>query len=96
VEVFGTSIVPGQLIHADKHGFLAIPPGEEKGLLEAARFMDENECNTFIPAARSAAGKPSEQVLAELNDATQKFKEAIAAFHARRGTDVSNKGISVF
>src|SRR4249920_3394309 len=26
VEVFGQRIEPGQLIHADKHGFLAIPP----------------------------------------------------------------------
>jgi regulator of RNase E activity RraA len=30
VEVFGRVIQPGQLIHADKHGFLAVPPGEEK------------------------------------------------------------------
>ncbi len=27
VEVFGRQIQPGQLIHADKHGFLAIPFG---------------------------------------------------------------------
>jgi hypothetical protein len=31
------------LIHADKHGFLAIPPGDEPGLLEATRFMDATE-----------------------------------------------------
>ncbi|MBI3119256.1 MAG: RraA family protein, partial [Candidatus Hydrogenedentes bacterium] len=43
VEVFGRGIRPGQLIHADKHGFLAIPEGEEKNLLDAARFMDPNE-----------------------------------------------------
>src|SRR5262245_11138619 len=58
VEVFGRKIQPGQLIHADKHGFLAIPFGEEKRLLEAARFMDSNECQTLIPAARGGAGKP--------------------------------------
>src|SRR5688572_16372354 len=43
VEVFGRRIEPGQLIHADKHGFLAIPPGDEPQLLDAARFMDSNE-----------------------------------------------------
>lgn len=30
VEVFGRKVQPGQLIHADKHGFIAIPPGEER------------------------------------------------------------------
>jgi 4-hydroxy-4-methyl-2-oxoglutarate aldolase len=56
VEVFGRKIQPGQLIHADKHGFLAVPVGEEAGLLDAARFMDSNECETLIPAARSSTG----------------------------------------
>ena len=55
VEVFGQRIEPGQLIHADKHGFLAVPKEDEAKLLEAARFMDANECNTVIPAARGAA-----------------------------------------
>jgi hypothetical protein len=55
VEVFGRRIVPGQLIHADKHGFLAIPPGDEPGLLEATRFMDAKECQTVIVAARDTA-----------------------------------------
>jgi len=52
VEVFGRKIQPGQLIHADKHGFLAIPKEDEAGLLEAAKFMDTNECNTTIAAAQ--------------------------------------------
>ncbi|HKN53326.1 MAG TPA: RraA family protein, partial [Amycolatopsis sp.] len=43
VEVFGRRIDPGQLIHADKHGFLAIPKEDEAHLLDAARFMDNNE-----------------------------------------------------
>ena len=53
VEVFGTRIVPGQLLHADKHGFMAIPPGDEPSLLDAARFMDTNECDTGIATARA-------------------------------------------
>ena len=44
------ALQPGQLIHADKHGFLVVPEEDEAGLLEAARFMDANECNTVIAA----------------------------------------------
>jgi regulator of RNase E activity RraA len=56
VTVFGREIRPGQLIHADKHGFLAVPPEDEGRLLEAAAFMDSNECHTVIAAARGAQG----------------------------------------
>jgi len=76
VEVFGRKVLPGQLIHADKHGFLVIPPEDEQRLLEAARFMDSNECNTVIAAARSAAGKTMEQVLTELDRAAAEFRRA--------------------
>ena len=76
VEVFGQRIEPGQLIHADKHGFLAVPRADEARLLEAARFMDANECQTVIPAARGAAGKPFEQVLAEMDAAGAAFRDA--------------------
>lgn len=75
VEVFGTRIKPGQLIHADKHGFIAIPPDEEDGLLEAARFMDTNECQTVIDAARSTAGLPMPEVLKAIDDASLRFRE---------------------
>lgn len=57
VEVFGRKINPGQLVHADKHGFLAIPDEDVKNLLEASRFMDSNECNTVIAAAEVLLGK---------------------------------------
>jgi len=40
VKIFGRWIQPGQLIHADKHGFLAIPEADEQRLLEVVRFMD--------------------------------------------------------
>ena len=63
VEVFGQRIKPGQLIHADKHGFLAIPDEDVPSLLEAARFMDANECDTVIAAARGCAGLPMEETL---------------------------------
>ena len=76
VEVFGRTVRPGQLIHADKHGFLAIPPADEAGLLDAARFMDSNECRTIIAAARAAAGKPAAQVLRDLDEAAKAFGAA--------------------
>jgi 4-hydroxy-4-methyl-2-oxoglutarate aldolase len=77
VEVFGRKIQPGQLIHADKHGFIVIPDEDQENLLDAAIFMDNNECNTIIAAARSAAGKSSEQILKELNDASVEFGKAV-------------------
>lgn len=83
VEVFGQRVEPGQLIHADKHGFLAIPHGEEERLLDAATFMDQNECNTTIAAARGAAGKPMEEILRGLEEATAAFRQATRARFVR-------------
>ena len=77
VEVFGTKVKSGDLIHADKHGFLIIPEEDQPRILEASIFMDNNECNTIIAAARSAAGKSSEQILKELDDASAKFGKTV-------------------
>jgi regulator of RNase E activity RraA len=85
VEVFGRKVQPGQLIHADKHGFLAVPPEDEARLLEAARFMDGNECQTLIAAARGAAGKSMEQILADLDAAAGRFAENVVGKFGRKG-----------
>ena len=85
VEVFGRKIHPDQLIHADQHGFLAIPKGEEIHLLEAAQFMDRNECQTVIPAARSSTGMTKEQLLAQLNKAGKQFGENTREKFPREG-----------
>jgi len=85
VEVFGRKVRPGQLIHADKHGFLAVPEGEEARLLEAARFMDGNECRTLIAAARGGAGKPLRRICAELDEAARRFGATARAKFSRRG-----------
>ena len=77
VEVFGRRIEPGRLIHADKHGFLAVPEEDEDRLLEAARFMDSNECRTVIPASRSSAGESKETILENLADAGSRFAENV-------------------
>ena len=76
VEVFGQRIQSGQLIHADKHGFLAVPPEDEERLLDASVFMDQNECNTVIAAARSTAGKSIDEILDGLNAAGAEFGKA--------------------
>lgn len=77
VEVFGTKIIPGQLIHADKHGFMAIPPEDEKKILDAAIFMDTNECKTVIRAARETTGKSKEEILIHLDLAGEEFRNNV-------------------
>ena len=85
VEIFGRKVQPGQLIHADKHGFLVIPAEDIENLLDAAIFMDNNECNTIISAARSASGKSTEQILKELNDASKQFGDAVKGKFGSKG-----------
>src|SRR6056297_4215348 len=85
VTVFGQRIQPGQLIHADKHGFLAIPPGEEDGLLAAAQFMDANECNTVIAAARQGGYEDKEDLLGALDTASQAFGAAAQSRFGKGG-----------
>jgi 4-hydroxy-4-methyl-2-oxoglutarate aldolase len=85
VEVFGRAVEPGRLIHADRHGFLVVPPEDEPRLLEAARFMDANECNTMIAAGRAAEGKPIAQVLAEFDEAARRFDAEAKARHGKKG-----------
>jgi 4-hydroxy-4-methyl-2-oxoglutarate aldolase len=85
VEVFGRKIQPGQLIHADQHGFLAVPLGEEVGLLDAARFMDANECRTLLAAARNGSAKTPVELCEALNQAGQAFSLAAAKQFGRSG-----------
>jgi regulator of RNase E activity RraA len=79
VEVFGCTVRPGQLIHADKHGFMVISHEDERRLLDAARFMDDNECDTLIPAARSSSSKPVQEILRDIDAAGKQF-----GIHAKR------------
>jgi len=84
VEIFGCRIHPGQLIHADKHGFLVISEDEEKQLLEAVRFMDSNECRTVIRAARSTQGKTMDEILRSIDQAAEQFgQNAKEKFHRK-------------
>jgi len=85
VEVFGTTVRPGQLIHADKHGFILIPKDAEDRLLEAARFMDDNECDTVVLAGRSGAGKTLPEILAGLRAAGAAFGAASKKKYGQKG-----------
>jgi 4-hydroxy-4-methyl-2-oxoglutarate aldolase len=85
VEVFGRRVKPGQLIHADKHGFLVVREEEEPGLLEASRYLDSQECLTMIAAARDSVGMTSEQVLKRLDAAAAAYKGAVELRYPRKG-----------
>jgi 4-hydroxy-4-methyl-2-oxoglutarate aldolase len=73
IEVFGTRVKPGQLIHADKHGFIIIPADAQRRVLEAARFMDDNECETVIVAGTDSFGRTGPELLKSMTAAGRKF-----------------------
>jgi regulator of RNase E activity RraA len=85
VEVFGRNVKPGQLIHADKHGFLVIPNEDHEDLLDAARFMDSNECKTMIDVARTSHGKNMNTILEEFNKAAKEFSVAASNKFGKKG-----------
>jgi regulator of RNase E activity RraA len=85
VDVFGLKISPGQLIHADKHGFLAIPLEDEEKLLDAALFMDANENSHVIKAARETSGKNIDEILDDLDEASDAFSQATRQKFGKKG-----------
>jgi regulator of RNase E activity RraA len=85
VEVFGCKVTPGQLIHADKHGFLAIPPEDENQLLEAALFMDSNECRSVIEAARNTTGLSLDEILVKFDQADREYADAVQLKFGKQG-----------
>jgi 4-hydroxy-4-methyl-2-oxoglutarate aldolase len=79
VEVFGRSIEPGQLVHADKHGFLAVRPEDEAGLLEASRYLDSQECRTMIAAGRDAGAEDPGKAMECFENAVAEYRRAVSA-----------------
>lgn len=53
-----------------------IPQEDESGLLDAAHFMDSNECKTVIPAARNISGLEIPAILEQINQAGAMFGKA--------------------
>lgn len=85
VEVFGRKVSPGDLIHADKHGFIVIAPEEQAALLAAVRFMDTSECLTLLPAARDSAGRSTGELLTDIDQAAVQFALSVRAKFNRQG-----------
>ena len=86
VEVFGTKVKSGDLIHADKHGFLIIPEEDQQGILKASLFMDNNECDTVIKAALAYDYTDEHLNIAEsMNDAAKTFNKAAVTALGKEG-----------
>jgi 4-hydroxy-4-methyl-2-oxoglutarate aldolase len=85
VEVHGCPVRPGQLIHADQHGFIAIPEEDEGAVLDASLFMDRNECETVIDTAQLSQGQTFEGVRSAMLEAEQRFRSAARERFAREG-----------
>jgi regulator of RNase E activity RraA len=85
VEVFGCTIKSGQLVHADKHGFLAIPDEDQKAVFEATLFMDGNECDTVIESSQILRGENTAQIRARQLEAEKRFGLAARQRFDRKG-----------
>ncbi|MEO8409788.1 MAG: NAD(P)-dependent oxidoreductase [Propionivibrio sp.] len=95
VEVFGTSVRPGQLIHADQHGFLAIPAADEAGLLAATDFMDDSECQHMLAAAGEAAGRNTPEHLQAIAESVKTCGASVVLDgHTLNPGDLSWEGIA--
>jgi hypothetical protein len=64
---------------------MAVTKEEERHLLEASVFMDQNECQTVIPAAREIQGKTDQEILDQLTRGGKAFGEAAKEKFSRRG-----------
>jgi len=86
IEVFGRTVKPGELIHADKHGFIILPREDQNQLLQAVQFMDSNECRTMIAAASNTSDLSTEQRLKAIDKACDKFKTNTKERFDKKGT----------
>jgi len=84
VTVFGTEVRPGDLIHADQHGFMVIPEEDREGLAEAAAVLDAAERATLIGVVAAHRGTP-EEALPKLREAQERFGERVMARYGGRG-----------
>ena len=86
VDVFGTTVKSGDLIHADKHGFLIIPEEDQEHILKATIFMDNNECETVIGASMAYdTAEDQLKLVSKMNEAAKKFAKAAEKEYGRKG-----------
>ena len=68
--------ISGQLIHADKHGFIVVPEEDEEKLLEATEFMDLMERKYVITPGREGVGSHPAQISKRMGEVfTEREKE---------------------
>ncbi len=84
IEVFKTPVSSGQLIHADQHGFLAIPTEDEDNLLEAVEFLDALERSTVIPAAVESRGNSYQNIVEKIASADLEFQRQYSKHFASK------------
>lgn len=76
VEVFGVTVRPGQLLHADRHGFLAVQEEDEPRLLEAVDFMAALQQRHALRACAEGFGsRPAAALAADLECAARELEE---------------------
>ena len=77
----------GQLIHADKHGFLVVPEEDEERLLEATEFMDLMERKYVITPGREGVGSHPSQIAKRMGEVftemSKEKKEKFGTFRQR-------------
>jgi len=87
ISVFGVTVRPGQLIHADKHGFLVVPEEDEERLLEATEFMDLMERKYVITPGREGVGSSPSQIAKRMGEVftemSKEKKEKFGTFRQR-------------
>ncbi len=80
VEVFDCKIKTGDLIHADKHGFLVIEPDVQQNLIDSVIFMDNNECNNLLNISRNSLELSDEEFIATYLEGVGNFKKQCMEF----------------
>merc|ERR1719261_1067390 len=76
IQAFGVTVRPGQLIHADKHGFLVIPEEDEAQLLEASEYMDMLERKYTIVPGKEGTSKSPVEIAKAMDEANKAFGAA--------------------
>ena len=83
--ILGCPVQPGQLVHADKHGFLAIPRCDEGRLPDAAGFAGLDECQIVIAAARNSNHKTTEEIFQTMDRAGRGFRQNAKGQYGGKG-----------
>lgn len=80
ITVCGCRIRSGDLVFADKYGFMAIPPEDQKNLLAATRFLDSNELRNAISAALATTEASLTARAEAIIEAQKKMRREAAAY----------------